>query len=314
MGIYAAGEVIRRTRESLGMTQEELCEGICDVVTLSRIENGRNTPSRANFELLMERMGKSGKKYLPFIRSGDIRDHLLREELERLIGIYDYQMAKQVLDELAKHLEKGDAVNWQYILRMQAAIEYRLGLISVSERRNLLEKAVQCTGCAFTKLKWKNGNMTEQEMGIICNIAMTYMEEEQYEKSIEILEGLKRYLESVYFESKTRIYRLVISNLGHVFGRSGDAKQAKELKTQALKLAIKENNAGSMAGILYDIAYENEKLGQKKDICLKQLVQAYILAECTNSTYLIKHIEEHATGSYEWKRVKHLLENDHSEA
>ena len=79
MGIYAVGEVIRRTRESLGMTQEELCEGICDVVTLSRIENGRNTPSRANFELLMERMGRSGKKYLPFIRSGDIRDHLLRE-------------------------------------------------------------------------------------------------------------------------------------------------------------------------------------------------------------------------------------------
>ena len=56
------------------MTQEELCEGICDVVTLSRIENGRNTPSRANFELLMERM-KEREKYLPFIRSGDIRDH-----------------------------------------------------------------------------------------------------------------------------------------------------------------------------------------------------------------------------------------------
>ncbi len=27
MGIYAVGEVIRRTRESLGMTQEELCSG-----------------------------------------------------------------------------------------------------------------------------------------------------------------------------------------------------------------------------------------------------------------------------------------------
>lgn len=243
MGTYAVGEVIRRTRESLGMTQEELCDGICDVVTLSRIENGRNTPSRANFELLMERMGRSGKKYLPFVRSGDIRDHLLREELERLVSIFDYQRAKHVLDKLTQHLEKEDTVNYQYILRMQAAIEYRLGLISVSERRNLLEKALQCTGCTFTKRKWKNGNMTEQEIGIICNIAMTYMEEEQYEKSIEILENLKRYLDNVYFENKIRIYRLVISNLGHAFGRIGDVKQAKELKTQALKLAIKENNA-----------------------------------------------------------------------
>lgn len=66
MGIYAVGEVIRRTRESLGMTQEELCDGICDVVTLSRIENGRNTPSRANFEALMERMGKMGRNTCRF--------------------------------------------------------------------------------------------------------------------------------------------------------------------------------------------------------------------------------------------------------
>ena len=34
MGIYAVGEVIRRNRENIGMTQEELCDGICSVETL----------------------------------------------------------------------------------------------------------------------------------------------------------------------------------------------------------------------------------------------------------------------------------------
>ena len=34
MGIYLAGEVIRRNRESMGITQEELCDGICSVETL----------------------------------------------------------------------------------------------------------------------------------------------------------------------------------------------------------------------------------------------------------------------------------------
>ena len=34
------GEVLRARREVLGMSQEELAEGICDPVTVSRIECG----------------------------------------------------------------------------------------------------------------------------------------------------------------------------------------------------------------------------------------------------------------------------------
>ena len=34
------GEVIRQRRLELGLTQEELCEGICEPMTISRFENG----------------------------------------------------------------------------------------------------------------------------------------------------------------------------------------------------------------------------------------------------------------------------------
>ncbi len=191
MGIYAVGEVIRRTRESLGMTQEELCEGICDVVTLSRIENGRNTPSRANFELLMERMGRSGKKYLPFIRSGDIRDHLLREELERSLRVHDYQTAEEKLHELEESLESEDNVNYQYLLRMKVMIDSELGRGSEEEHREKLKKAIKCTIPNFSEdIMEKNVILTEQELKIICNIAITYMEEKQYDHSIKILKNI----------------------------------------------------------------------------------------------------------------------------
>ncbi len=33
------GEVIRQRRLELGLTQERLCEGICEPMTVSRIEN-----------------------------------------------------------------------------------------------------------------------------------------------------------------------------------------------------------------------------------------------------------------------------------
>ena len=35
------GEVIRQRRLELGLTQEELCEGICEPMTISRFEIGR---------------------------------------------------------------------------------------------------------------------------------------------------------------------------------------------------------------------------------------------------------------------------------
>ena len=46
MNVYFLGEHIKKQREKLGLTQEQVCAGICEQVTLSRLENGRQTPSR----------------------------------------------------------------------------------------------------------------------------------------------------------------------------------------------------------------------------------------------------------------------------
>ena len=46
MGRYRLGEIISMTRRSLSITQEQLCEDICSVETLSRIETGRQNPAR----------------------------------------------------------------------------------------------------------------------------------------------------------------------------------------------------------------------------------------------------------------------------
>lgn len=314
MGIYAAGEVIRRTRESLGMTQEELCEGICDVVTLSRIENGRNTPSRANFELLMERMGKSGKKYLPFIRSGDIRDHLLREELEQLIRIHAYEQVLYKLEELEEHLNMKDSVNSQYVLEMKTIAEVRIGRISDLESRKRLERALEYTLESVQKIIDKNGHMSEYEITIICNIAMTYMQEQQYDHSIEILKILEKYLDTVQSETLFRAKRLVLSNFGHVLGRSGKFEEALEIQLKAAELVRKEDNAGSLTGLLYRIAYDNEMLKAERNICIEKMLQAYVLAECIENDYMVKHISRHIIKQYgeeEWKIITNHLDNHH---
>ena len=58
MARYRLGDIVRMTRKSLSITQEQLSEDICSVETLSRIETGRQNPGKDVYELLMERMGR----------------------------------------------------------------------------------------------------------------------------------------------------------------------------------------------------------------------------------------------------------------
>ena len=51
------GEYIKNYRRKREITQEELCSGICSVSTLSRLELGRQTPSRDTLRALLHRLG-----------------------------------------------------------------------------------------------------------------------------------------------------------------------------------------------------------------------------------------------------------------
>lgn len=45
MKIDLLGEVIREKRVALGLTQLKLSDGICEPITISRLENGTQVPS-----------------------------------------------------------------------------------------------------------------------------------------------------------------------------------------------------------------------------------------------------------------------------
>ena len=51
---YKLGEYIRQRRLDLGLTQEQVCAGICESVTLSRVENGKQTPSRNRINAILQ--------------------------------------------------------------------------------------------------------------------------------------------------------------------------------------------------------------------------------------------------------------------
>ena len=90
MSIFLLGPLIKQKREELGLTQEDLADGICSVPTLSRIENGERLPDKQHSEMLLQRLGYSDTVHISscFIKSAT--DH------NRIVGLKAYCEAFQI--------------------------------------------------------------------------------------------------------------------------------------------------------------------------------------------------------------------------
>ena len=53
------GDIIRSLRKKAHLSQEQLADGICSPVSISRIENGMQMPSGTVLEALLSRLGTS---------------------------------------------------------------------------------------------------------------------------------------------------------------------------------------------------------------------------------------------------------------
>ena len=58
---------LRKEREKRGISQEQLCRGLCAVSALSCYENGERIPDRLLMNTLIERLGKSSDKLVTMI-------------------------------------------------------------------------------------------------------------------------------------------------------------------------------------------------------------------------------------------------------
>lgn len=300
MGMYNLGQVIKRTRESLGMTQETLCEGICSPETLSRIETGKSTPNRANFQALMERMGKCGERYLPFVHSDDIQLMMEWKRLNQLLAKRQYKELYATLVEYEKNIDMDDKVNRQFVLRMKAISKYYLGEIDVHEKRRMLIEALQCTVPEYHDGMALSNVYSRSEITIMCNIAVSYMEEEELERAMEVLRQVEQYFSVTNMDRDERNVSeiLLISNFSQCIGRCGDAKTALEMGERGLRMCIDAKNGSNMVSFLYNTGFEMELLKADEKACKERMIQAFCVAELNGDTRQMKHIEQHWKGKY----------------
>lgn len=200
------GEVIRQRRLELGLTQEELCEGICEPMTISRFENGKQTPSRNRIKALLQRLGLPDDRFYGLLNVKELQISSLEKEIvschvrfERSAPEERNRIREDTLEkhrELERIMDPDDTLSRQLILRSRFILGTESGPYTPDEGLALLNEAISLTSPRFDLKNIGQGLYTENEIKLINNIAQCYIRAGKHEDAIAVLQQLLFYLQT----------------------------------------------------------------------------------------------------------------------
>ncbi|MDO4266043.1 MAG: helix-turn-helix transcriptional regulator [Eubacteriales bacterium] len=198
MELNHIGELIRHRRLELGLTQEVLCEGICEPPTLSRIESGKRGPSANRLQAILQRLQLPEQHYISYIGK-DLLDLYARQDEIRMLHVrHNWIPMQKKLDEMAALLSEDDVLFQQFILRSRTA----LGEISDGKRIpypmdrqiTLLQQAMHLTQPHFDINRIEDGVYSVEELKLINQIAAVYTDHARHKEALAIYRQLERFL------------------------------------------------------------------------------------------------------------------------
>ena len=116
------GEYIKQRRLDLGLTQEQLCDGICEPMTLSRLENGKQTPSRNRINALLQRLGLPDDRYFALLSKNELEMEALQKEIVACNANHRVEEGFETLKKFEQIADHDDQIAQQFILRSKVLL------------------------------------------------------------------------------------------------------------------------------------------------------------------------------------------------
>ena len=286
MNEFKIGMYIKKRREELGMSQEELCEGLCAVSSLSRIENNQQDPSRNLTKNLLERLGLPMEKFTAFWNQKDITIGVLMREIKndivqyRQIPMEDRLQVREQIQEKLVELETvaapDDRSIRQFLLAYRAVLGRAEGFYSARDTLAMELEAIRLTCPRFDPEDFRQGHYTMDETRLINQIANSYSEAGEKKRAIDIYRQLLWYIEKNDKElaGYAGHFCLVAQNYAIDLGTESYYSDAIEIAEQGRKVCLEYGNYQFLPGFLAIQAECCYFLGENEK-SKKQYLQAF---------------------------------------
>lgn len=251
---WMIGNVIKKLRESQGMKQSQLCQGLCSVSTLCKFENGERELDYFLVSVLMQRLGYGLDKY-EFYGSSD--EWVQWEQMYTMNQFRQEKQMKKLRDALDAYREawkeniEKSSIQKQFVTWLEGILEKWAGHYEKVE--GLFQRAISYTVPDWEKV-WREKNaVSVRELSILTELGDIYEQNGGREKAYGTWKSICDYIEAN--QRKTAeilpLYTSVVLRLSPCLLERSSYWEGISLCEKALKALAKRSRIDNWPRLLY---------------------------------------------------------------
>ncbi|MBM7585321.1 transcriptional regulator with XRE-family HTH domain [Bacillus pakistanensis] len=284
MDFSAVGKKIKELRKNVGLSQEDLAEGICTQAQISKIEKGIVYPYASTLYLISQKLGVDVNYFFDIGMTPRL-DYVQEVEYQLKVArrTFDYQGLKQIVQA-----EENNPLFFQNKVNLQLLLWHKG--IYIYELEKDIEKTIKTLKSAVELTRQKTKVFSEREIEIQISLGIIYFRYD-IEKAVETYMKINDELQMLPtlndYTIKTRLYY----NYARALTRLSKLEESIRYCEQAINWCIEKENMFLLGELHYHIGYNYELQGDL-DKAITYMKKALTVFELQRDDKYIKFISE----------------------
>lgn len=286
MAYYKASQVIKMRRKAMGHSRYEYDADGPSNMAVYRMEEKGIRISEKGYRKLTRAMGEEESTRRGVLETRNIRVLWLTNEILYSLLKKDYEKAERLLEELRERLDCSVKRNQQYLVFLQAELQYKQKKITGLEYKTAIGQSISYGSYECENLLEKKWPFKEREYNSFQKMVEVVRKEKEYERQKKLLYQMKEILETGYMETEYTMAHLVYVRwrLGDVLGNLGQHREAVKLNEETIRLCTERMELRYLAHVYYDTFWNYQEIKKKETLteqeearCKECLLKAYYI-------------------------------------
>lgn len=283
---YCIGDVIRIRRKMLGISQKKLCEGLCDVRTLSRLERNKSKPQKEVVQCLFDRLNLSTELNRTELVTDSQEAIKKYEEVGIQNNNWNCEKVEQLIEELKQLVSMDIPSNAQAILRNEVLNLYNQGKISKSEYVEKIKGVLEYTVPYKAAVGVSEKYLTKEEIVCLQNITLDI--DWTFSEMRECVDALVGICENPKYPANyVRMYEYIMATVSSYLGDKGEYDYSDIIKENIIIRSLINRRIGGISSALYGMFWNKEQRRKGRSIDELKYVQ-FELKKCISMGKLCK--------------------------
>ena len=299
------GNYVKTHREAKGYLQKEICDGICSVPTLSRIEAGEKLVDCLMIEAFLSRMKIERAEYEFVLDDEDYYAYKRREEIEARVKNREHEQAEKSMAAYESRYG-AEELQGQFLAFQRALLERAKPRPEWKKARELFTSALEATAPEHRKKFEQREILSNLELSCIAEII--YCMEDPVEQEKEYGELYAYFTWNCRREDFFPLsYRAAMQYYAECLYKNGKYERCVRICDEVLKELFRTSKAENRDEVFLLRAKAREGKGLRTEeerlLCIKDYLTAYHMICFYGGEARAEALKQYIGGEYGWQYI-----------